>query len=251
MESTTRQLDVVTLDFAHALPRGIEESGMEGHGRNAEDVLPFDGATLGGRGFVGGGSALGQHRREFSGVDVSHVEGDHGFAGHCGDDTGLARHRTDSRDSIVAVADLGGCEGEARRGAETVAAHGHRHGAGVGRLTAEDQTLTLDPLGAGDGADAAAHRLEHRTLFDVDLHVRLDVRESGPSSVESIDVDSVLGEDVDESIALFVGQSAENLHIDCSGHRGRTEERSTEASTLFVGPIHEGHADRGSSRRGE
>ena len=224
MKRTARQLDVVALDFAHALTSGIEQQRMERHRGNAEDVFPLDRAAFGRRRVVGGRLALGEHRGQFAGVDVAHVESDGGFSGNGCDHTGFARHRANGGDTVVVISDLGHGQGETRGSPERIATHRHGHGSGVGGLAAEHETLAFDSLGAGDRADSLAHRLENRPLFDVHFHVGLHVLLTALSAIETIDVDTVLRQDIDQAVAFFVDETGQDLRIDRSHERGRAEQ---------------------------
>ena len=157
----------------------------------------------------------------------------------------------DRRDAVVALADLGDLEREPRRGAEAVAPHLHRHRAGVRGLTAEDQSLALDALGAGDRADAATHRLEDRALLDVHLDVRLHVGHARAGAVEVVDVDAVLGEHLGQLVALLVGQPAQHLDVERADTGRRAEQAAAEPSALLVGPVDQRDGDRRRAFGGE
>ena len=168
-------------------------------------------------------SCLVEHPSQPVGVDVSHVHGDVCLAGNGSDDAGPALGETDRGHAVVTLADFGDLECESRRGTEAVAAHLHRHGAGVRGLATEDQPLALDALGAGDGADPAAHGLQDRALLDVHLDVGLDVSHPRPRPVEVLDVDAVSGEHVGQLVALLVvnTQYVDGGRAD-AGRRSRT-----------------------------
>ena len=154
-----------------------------------------------------------------------------------GDHARPALRLPDGGDAVVALADLGDGEREAGRGAEAVAAHLHRHRAGVRGLAAEDQALALDALRAGDGGDAEALLLEDRALLDVHLDVGLHVGHPGAGAVEVLDVDAVLGEDLGQLGALLVGEAAEHVDVERAHARRRAEQAAAEARTLLVGPV--------------
>jgi hypothetical protein len=77
----------------------------------------------------------------------------------------------------------------------------------------------------------------------VHLDVRLHVLLTSLRSIESIDVDSMLRQHVDEAIALLVDETSQDLRVDRSHERGRAEQRTREASAFFVGPVDERHGD--------
>ena len=150
------------------------------------------------------------------------------------------------RSPISAIA-----EREACRRPEAVAAHGHRHRAGVAGLPGEDHPLALDALRAGDRADAEALVLEHRALLDVHLDVGLDVGHAGAGAVEVLDVDAVLAEHVGQRVALLVGQPAQHVDVERADRRRRAEQAAAEAGALLVGPVDEGDGHRRRALGGE
>ena len=130
------------------------------------------------------------------------------------------------------------------RGTEAVSPHLHRHRPGMCGLTAEDQPLALDALGACHRADATTHRLEDRSLLDVHLDIRLDVGHPCACAVEVLDVDAVRGEDLGQLVALLVGQSSQDIDVERADTRRRAEQAAAEPCTLLVRPVDQRHGDR-------
>ena len=185
-----RQLHVVALHLTHLVRGCIEQARVERHRWDAEDVLELDGAAfrLGGDvrarpstlAYIAASDSWLMWRMSIvtprlPGVAVTTP----------GQQLALPTVVTPSW--VVPISATASTNRDAAQ--ERVATHLHRHRAGVRRLAGEDQPLALDALRAGDGADAEALRLEHRTLFDVHLEVGLHVGSSrvrAPSMVSRL-----------------------------------------------------------------
>ena len=76
------------------------------------------------------------------------------------------------------------------------------------RLADEAQHVPLDAEGAEHDAGRLLQRLEHRSLFDVQLQVgaRVDRLQLGVRVGHPLELDAVLGQRVDQLGALAIGQ---------------------------------------------
>src|SRR5439155_9553770 len=121
-----------------------------------------------------------QHRGEHAGVQRALVERDLAHARNRGDylwldvdnadgaDDAGARLRVPPRDVAAFERRLRGCE-------ECVAAHRNGRRSGVRRLAGEAKHVTLDAEGTEHDAGWFVHRLEDRSLLDVELEIRAGI----------------------------------------------------------------------------
>ena len=89
----------------------------------------------------------------------------------------------------------------------------HRGRAGMGGLAAPDDPVALDAEGAEHRTQRKIHRLQHRSLLDMQLEIGGGILELAVGLESAVEVDSMLVERLWESDAVAVCQLAQLVLI--------------------------------------
>jgi hypothetical protein len=81
-------------------------------------------------------------------------------------------------------------------------------------LTTKCDRVSLDAKGPEDGSERQIQIEQYRSLFDVQLDVGAHIFQFLATILQTFEIDSVLGEDIDQGNAVFVLQSMGLLKID-------------------------------------
>ena len=169
-----------------------------------------------------------------------------------GDDVGDAGLRLDpsgGADPALVARDVACREREARRAGQRVAPQMHRRRAGVRGLAAKGDLVTLGGEGAGDDSQRQAHRLEHRSLLDVELEVGGGAAQAAAGLEHAVEAHAAARQHVGHRLAVAVAQATSDFEVEASRRGARAEQAQPEARAFLVGPVDQAHGDRGHALR--